>query len=136
LKTGNTYTRPPVILVVEDEQYVRESLTAYLDDIGFQVLAAENGRSGLELFRSTRPDIVMTDLRMPVMDGFALVEAIAAEAEFTPIVVVSGVGAVDEAVRAMRLGAWDYLSKPIINLEECVRFSCILSRLPPPASRY
>lgn len=112
------YAQPPVILVIEDEPYVRASLTAYLDDIGFRVLAAENGRSGLELFRREAPDIVMTDLRMPVMDGFALVEAIAAEAEFTPIVVVSGVGAVDEAVRAMRLGAWDYLSKPIINLEE------------------
>jgi DNA-binding NtrC family response regulator len=106
------------ILVVEDELYVRESLTAYLDDIGYRVLAAENGRSGLELFRSQQPDIVMTDLRMPEMDGFALLVAIKAESEFTPIVVVSGVGAVDEAVRAMRLGAWDYLSKPIMNFDE------------------
>ncbi len=106
------------ILVVEDEQYVRESLTAYLDDIGFRVLAAENGKVGLEMFRRENPDIVMTDLRMPVMDGFALVEALSAEAELTPVVVVSGVGAVDEAVRAMRLGAWDYLSKPIMNFEE------------------
>ena len=106
------------ILVVEDECYVRESLTAYLEDIGCRVLVAENGQSGLELFRSEAPDLVMTDLRMPVMDGFVLVEAISAEAEFTPIIVVSGVGAVDEAVRAMRLGAWDYLSKPIMNLEE------------------
>ncbi len=110
--------RQNTILVVEDEQYVRESLTAYLDDIGYRVLEAENGCVGLELFRSLRPDIVMTDLRMPVMDGFALVESIAAEAEFTPIVVVSGVGAVDEAVRAMRLGAWDYISKPIVSFEE------------------
>jgi DNA-binding NtrC family response regulator len=106
------------ILVVEDELYVRESLTAYLDDIGYRVLAAENGRIGLELFRSQQPDIVMTDLRMPVMDGFALVEAIKAESEFIPIVVVSGVGALDEAVRAMRLGAWDYVSKPISNFDE------------------
>lgn len=108
----------PTILVVEDEHYVRESLKAYLDDIGYRVLEAENGRIGLEMFRSQRPDMVMTDLRMPVMDGFALVEAITAEFEFTPIVVVSGVGAVDEAVRAMRLGAWDYLSKPIVNFDE------------------
>lgn len=114
----NVSNKQPTILVVEDEYYVRESLTAYLDDIGFRVLAAENGQRGLELFRLEAPDIVMTDLRMPVMDGFALVEAIAAESGFTPIVVVSGVGAVDEAVRAMRMGAWDYLSKPIVNLEE------------------
>lgn len=106
------------VLVIEDECYVRESLTAYLDDIGYQVLVAENGKIGLDLFRSKGADIVMTDLRMPVMDGFLLVEAIAAESELTPIVVVSGVGALDEAVRAMRLGAWDYLSKPIVNFEE------------------
>ena len=108
----------PTILVVEDELYVRESLTAYLDDLGYRIIAADNGRIGLDLFRSHHPDIVMTDLRMPVMDGFALVEAIAAESESTPIVVVSGVGAVDEAVRAMRMGAWDYVSKPIVNFEE------------------
>ena len=114
----DTTNHHPTILVVEDEKYVRESLTAYLGDIGYQVLEAENGQIGLELFRSQCPDIVMTDLRMPVMDGFSLVEEIRAETEFTPIVVVSGVGAIDEAVRAMRLGAWDYLSKPIVNLEE------------------
>lgn len=106
------------ILVVEDEHYVRESLKAYLDDIGYRVLEAENGRIGLEMIRSEPPDLVITDLRMPVMDGFALVEAITAEFEFMPIVVVSGVGALDEAVRAMRLGAWDYLSKPILNFDE------------------
>lgn len=136
----NTFTATqPTILVVEDEQYVRESLTAYLDDMGYRVLEAENGRIALELFRSRHPDIVMTDLRMPVMDGFALVEAITAETEFMPIVVVSGVGAVDEAVRAMRLGAWDYLSKPIVNFEELqitlerslerARIKCELERL-------
>lgn len=108
----------PVILVADDEKYVRESLTAYLDDIGYCTLEAENGREGLEMFRQHSPDLVITDLRMPVLDGFALVEAITAESEYTPTIVVSGVGAVDEAVRAMRLGAWDYLSKPIANFEE------------------
>jgi len=106
------------VLIVEDELYVRESLKAYLEDVGYQVITAENGRIGLEMFRSRQPDVVMTDLRMPVMDGFALVETITAESELTPIVVVSGVGALDEAVRAMRLGAWDYLSKPLVNFEE------------------
>lgn len=114
----NSIVRQTPILLVEDEQYVRESLTAYLEDIGYRVFEAENGKAGLEMFRSCRPDIVMTDLRMPIMDGFALVEAIAEESKSTPIVVVSGVGAVDEAVRAMRLGAWDYLSKPIVNFDE------------------
>lgn len=114
----NTLTQQTSVLVVEDELCVRESLTVYLADAGYRVLEAENGLVGLELFRSHRPDIVMTDLRMPVMDGFALVEAITAEDAATPLVVVSGVGAVNEAVRAMRLGAWDYVSKPIMSFEE------------------
>ena len=113
----NANIKKPTILVVEDERYVRASLAAYLSDIGYKVFEAENGQVALELFRCQSPDIVMTDLRMPVMDGFAVVEVIAAESELTPIVVVSGVGVVDEAVRAMRLGAWDYLSKPIVNFE-------------------
>ena len=116
--TTSLLRRKPTILVVDDERYVRESLTAYLEDSGYQVLEAENGQTGLEQLRLRKPDLVLTDLRMPVMDGFALVEAIAAESESTPTVVVSGVGAIDEAVRAMRLGAWDYLSKPIVNFEE------------------
>lgn len=118
MKTLLPLRQKPTILVVDDEQYVRESLTAYLEDIGYHILEAENGMEGLELFRRRKPDLVITDLRMPLMDGFALVEAITAEAECTPTVVVSGVGAIDEAVRAMRLGAWDYLSKPIANFEE------------------
>lgn len=118
MKTASKADRTPTILVIDDEEYVRGSFTAYLEDIGYSVIEAENGKVGLEKFHSHKPDIVMTDLRMPVMDGFTLVETIAAESEFTPVVVVSGVGAIDEAVRAMRLGAWDYLSKPIINFDE------------------
>jgi DNA-binding NtrC family response regulator len=118
MKSSIPSGKKPVILVIDDELYVRESLTAYLDDAGYRVLEAENGQEGLELFRLRQPDLVITDLRMPVMDGFALVETLAAEAECTPVVVVSGAGAIDEAVRAMRLGAWDYLSKPIVNFEE------------------
>lgn len=118
MKTDCSSRQRTTILVVDDEEYVRKSLTAYLEDAGFLVLSAGNGRVALELFRRSRPDIVLTDLRMPEMDGFALVETISAEAESVPIVVISGVGAIGEAVRAMRLGAWDYLSKPIINLDE------------------
>lgn len=118
MKTSLPPRQKPTILVVDDEQYVRASLTAYLDDMGYRVLEAENGKEGLELFLHQKPDLVLTDLRMPVMDGFALVEAIAAETDCTPTIVVSGAGAIDEAVRAMRLGAWDYLSKPVVNFEE------------------
>lgn len=106
------------ILIIDDEYYVRDSMAAYLEDLGYRVLPAENGLAGLEIFRREMPDLVLTDLRMPVMDGFGVLEAVRAAAPFTPIVVVSGLGALDEAVRALNLGAWDYVSKPIMNFEE------------------
>lgn len=106
------------ILIIDDEYYVRDSIAAYLYDVGYRVLMAENGLAGLETFRSEMPDVVLTDLRMPVLDGFGVVEAVREEAPYTPIVVVSGMGDLDEAIRALTLGAWDYVSKPIINFEE------------------
>lgn len=111
-------TSSKTILIIDDEYYVRDSMAAYLEDVGYRVLSAENGRQGLELFRRETPDIVLTDLRMPVMDGFGVVQTVHAEAPFMPIVVVSGLGAIDEAVRALSLGAWDYVSKPILSFEE------------------
>lgn len=112
------HTAPQTVLVIDDEYYVRDSMAAYLEDVGYRVLSAENGREGLQIFRRERPDVVLTDLRMPFLDGFGLLEAVRAEAPFTPIVVVSGLGALDEAIRALNLGAWDYVSKPIMNFEE------------------
>ena len=112
------HTISQTILIIDDEYYIRDSMAAYLDDMGYRVLSAENGRAGVELFRHEAPDIVLTDLRMPVMDGFGVVRTVHAEAPFTPIVVVSGMGAVDEAIRALNLGAWDYVSKPILHFEE------------------
>jgi len=91
---------PQTVLVIDDEYYVRDSIAAYLEDVGYRVLKAVNGQDGLEVFRREMPDVVLTDLRMPLLDGFGLLEVVRAEAPFTPIVVVSGLGALDEAIRA------------------------------------
>ena len=106
------------VLVIDDEQMVTASLTAYLEDIGCQVLQAANGSEGLEIFFRERPDLVLTDLRMPVMDGFAVVEHLAHNAPETPVIVVSGIGNIGEAIRAIHLGAWDYISKPVEDLDQ------------------
>jgi len=111
-------TTSKTILIIDDEYYVRDSIAAYLYDVGYRVLMAENGLTGLETFRRELPDVVLTDLRMPVLDGFGVVASVRDEAPYTPIVVVSGMGDLDEAIRALSLGAWDYISKPIINFEE------------------
>lgn len=113
-------TARPSILVIDDDRFVRDSVVTFLQDLNYRVLDAENGRDGLELFCCEQPDLVLTDLRMPVMDGFAVVEQMTLTAPDTPVVVISGAGDVVEAVRAIHLGAWDYISKPILNFDAMI----------------
>jgi PAS domain S-box-containing protein len=105
------------VLIIDDDRIVRTSLAVYLEDVGYRVLEADNGREGMELVRRETPDIVFTDLRMPVLDGFGVVKQLSAEFSETPAVVISGIGNVSEAIQALHLGAWDYITKPIEDLE-------------------
>ncbi|BCS55677.1 response regulator [Geobacter sp. SVR] len=106
------------VLIIDDEPMVRSSLAIFLEDIGCHVLQAGHGSQGLDIFFRDRPDLVLTDLRMPILDGFGVVERLAAEAPEIPVIVVSGIGNIREAIHAMHLGAWDYISKPLEELEE------------------
>jgi diguanylate cyclase (GGDEF)-like protein len=106
------------ILTIEDDRDLRQGIAAFLKDIGFRVLEAENGHKGLEMFERERPDLVLTDLKMPVMDGFAVISAISDRNPDVPVVALSGTGVVNDAVEAMRRGAWDFITKPIVDLEE------------------
>ncbi len=106
------------VLTIEDDQDLRRGITAFLRDIGFKVLEAENGHRGLELFERERPDLVLTDLKMPVMDGFTVISTIANRNPDIPVVAISGTGVVNDAVEAIRLGAWDFITKPITDLGE------------------
>ncbi len=105
------------ILVIDDEKHARMVLEDFLDDAGFDVLKAENGKEGLDLIQQENPDVVLTDIRMPVMDGLAVVEAMQDVAPLTPVIIVSGEGVMDNVISALRLGAWDYILKPIRDLE-------------------
>ncbi len=105
------------ILVIDDEAIVRNSIVAYLEDSGFDVIEAENGREGVACFNSQCPDVVLCDLRMPHMDGLAVLKEINQTRPNTPFIVVSGAGVMADVVEALRLGASDYLIKPIIDLE-------------------
>ncbi|BET59153.1 response regulator [Geobacter sp. 60473] len=109
---------PIKLLIIDDELDFRESIALYLQDAGFVVLEASNGREGLDLFDHDRPDIVFTDLHMPVMDGFEFIAELAGKSPATPIIVISGIGHVKEVTRAMRLGARDYLVKPILDMDD------------------
>lgn len=104
------------ILTVDDDEFVREILVAYLEDSGYEVLQAENGRLGLETFRRENPDLVMLDLRMPEMDGLEVLGHITKESPDTPVILVSGMGTIGDAIKALKLGAWDYIAKPIHDM--------------------
>lgn len=109
-------TTPPRILVIDDDPQVRGSLADFLTDSGYAVLQAEDGHAGLALWETHAPDLVLVDLRMPVLDGLSVIRTIAASGRGTPVVAVSGTGVLRDAVAAQREGAWDYLTKPVTDM--------------------
>ncbi|MCK5893622.1 MAG: SpoIIE family protein phosphatase [Endozoicomonadaceae bacterium] len=105
------------LLVIDDDVTVRDSIVAYLEDSGFDILQADNGEIGLAVFSECRPDLVLCDLRMPRMDGLALLRKLNEISPETPCIVVSGAGVIADVVEALRLGASDYIIKPIVDME-------------------
>ena len=101
------------ILLAEDEKLLRESLAELLTDEGYVVTQAANGKLAHELAIQQPFDLVITDIRMPEMDGVTLLQHLQQIAPQTPVIVVTAFGTVDSAVAAMRTGAADYLLKPV-----------------------
>lgn len=104
------------ILIVDDDPGIRHSFTYYLEDRDYHVLTAENGVIGLQSFKDNNPDLVLLDLRMPQMGGIELLRRIQEITADIPLIVVSGTGRIADAIEALRLGAWDYLLKPIEDM--------------------
>lgn len=107
------------ILLVDDEEGLRRNFRALLEDAGYAVHESSNGAEGLTDYLIEQPDLVMTDMRMQsAKDGLRLVAAIRQHDDAVPIIVVSGSGTLHDAIDAIRLGAWDYLVKPVQLGEE------------------
>jgi DNA-binding NtrC family response regulator len=127
------------VLIIDDEEIIRDSASVYLEDSGFVVYQASDGREGLERFRETAPDVVLLDLRMPRMDGLEVLEAISGELDQVPVIVITGVGVLQDAVAALRLGAFDFVTKPIVDmavLEHAVNRALERNRLREENRRY
>jgi len=105
------------ILLVEDEVNARKGLTQFLQGLGYDVMTATNGKEALDLFKKESPDLVISDIRMPEMDGIVLLESIKAELPSAKVILLTAYGSVEDAVKAMKKGAFYYLTKPV-NLEE------------------
>ena len=112
--TGTDQTK---ILVVEDDTYLLKSVSRYINQNGYETLEAVNGYEALELIKKEHPALILSDLRMPVMDGFDLLDEVAHEAPQTPVIIFSGVGGKPDIIQAFRAGAWDYIIKPIDDID-------------------
>lgn len=100
------------ILAVDDEPHMRRLLEISLRQAGYQPVVAENGRAALDLLRADNIDLVVSDLHMPVMDGLKLLEAMRQENIDIPVIIVTAQGEIASAVKAMKLGAADYILRP------------------------
>ena len=127
-------TLPALVLVVDDDPAIRDSLGRELDDHGYTVITASDGREGVRAFTSSAPDIVLTDLSMPVSDGFELISAIRPNTR-TPIIVLSVRGHDADKIRALDLGADDFVTKPFSMGELLARLRAHLRRVTAPSAR-
>jgi DNA-binding NarL/FixJ family response regulator len=102
------------ILIIEDDPVYLSVIESFLTSEGFDVRTAPEGRSGLASLREKRPDLVLCDIMMPVMDGYAVMESLKRDDEFadTPFIFMSALGDRDDVRRGMSGGADDYLTKP------------------------
>lgn len=106
-----------LILIVDDDAQVREVLQQIFMSARYDCLLAANGQEGLEVFRTSRPPLIVTDLKMPVMDGIALLEGVRKEDEDTAVIVLTGAPDVRTAIDSLKLGAYDFIMKPV-NIDE------------------
>ena len=115
------------VLIVEDDRNIAELLQMYLEKEGYAVTIAPDGGKGLEKFRAIKPDLVLLDVMMPVMDGWAVCRAIRAESQ-TPVIMLTAKGELDDKVAGLKQGADDYITKPFEMKEVLARIEAVLRR--------
>lgn len=106
----------PTILVVDDDRAILQAIKRRLTTWKYKVLTAENGREGFARAESEKPDVVVTDLYMPGADGFELLKNLVSVYPDLPVIILSGQGDLVDAIKALRMGAWDYIYKPIPDM--------------------
>jgi len=101
------------ILLVDDEEGIRKVLGISLADSGYQVFTAKSGEEALHIFREIQPDIVFADIKMPGMDGIELLQKIKEERPDTEVIMITGHGDMDLAIKSLKFEATDFITKPI-----------------------
>ena len=121
---------PKKILIVEDEANIHELLRLYLEREGYTVLEAENGVEGIKKWKSDKPDMLLLDVMMPVMDGWAVCREIRAESD-VPIIMLTAKGETADRVSGLEMGADDYIVKPLEMPEVIARVRAVFRRMAP-----
>ena len=103
------------VLLVDDEEGIRKVLSITLDDMGYEVTAAGSGEEALRLFNETRPTIVLTDIKMPGLDGIEVLKRIKKESPDTEVIMITGHGDMELAIQSLKYEATDFITKPINN---------------------
>ena len=115
------------VLIVEDDQNIAELLQLYLEKEGYAVTIAGDGGVGLVKFRAIKPDIVLLDVMMPVMDGWTVCKTIRSESQ-TPIIMLTAKSETDDKITGLKSGADDYITKPFEMREVLARIEAVLRR--------
>ena len=115
------------VLIVEDDKNIQELLQLYLEKEGYAVTVAGDGGQGLAKFRAIKPDLVLLDVMMPVMDGWEVCKAIRAESR-TPVIMLTAKGELDDKITGLKAGADDYVTKPFEMRELIARIEAVLRR--------
>ena len=119
---------PKKVLIVEDDGNIAELLHLYLEKEGFETQVAKDGGKGVEYFRSFQPDLVLLDIMLPIMDGWAVLKKIR-EAGKTPVIMLTAKGETEDKVSGLESGADDYIVKPFEMKELLARVHAVLRRL-------
>lgn len=115
------------VLVVEDDKNIQELLQLYLEKEGYAVTVAADGGQGLSKFRAIKPDLVILDVMMPVMNGWDVCKTIRAESR-TPVIMLTAKGELDDKITGLKAGADDYITKPFEMRELIARIEAVLRR--------
>ncbi len=118
------------ILVVEDDRTLAEFVSKGLREAGYVVDAAHDGRTGLELASTNRPDLAVVDVMLPELDGFRMIEALRHRGLHLPVLILSAKRSVDDRVKGLEIGGDDYLTKPFAFAELLARVQALLRRAP------
>ena len=118
------------VLIVEDDKNIAELLQLYLEKEGYAVTMAFDGGQGLDKFRAIKPDLVLLDVMMPVMDGWTVCKTIRSESQ-VPVIMLTAKSETDDKVAGLKSGADDYITKPFEMREVLARIEAVLRRSQP-----